>query len=179
MRSVLATLALISAAAPAVAAELWPQPDSGWQFSLVVPAGPGRERYGQVDADPAPPGGWTITVTCGLQDSRTGRALSRVVGMGTSNRGLAPGFGGSGRGLAVAEARSSSRKACATPRASTCPANSPPWSAPVEARATCQLGTEQSQGTSLGNEACSSACATTATMLQPWALIATVATVAT
>ncbi|MGU3541377.1 hypothetical protein [Methylobacterium sp. A52T] len=94
MRSVLATLALISAAAPAVAAELWPQPDSGWQFSLVVPAGPGRERYGQVDADPAPPGGWTITVTCGLQDSRTGRALSRVVGRGTSNRGLAPGFGG-------------------------------------------------------------------------------------
>jgi hypothetical protein len=91
---VLATLALISAAAPATAVELWPQPDSGWRFALVVPAGPGRERYGYVDADPAPPGGWRVTVTCGLQDARTGQVLSRVVGKGTSNRGASPGVGG-------------------------------------------------------------------------------------
>ncbi|KZB99778.1 hypothetical protein [Methylobacterium radiotolerans] len=94
MRSALATLALISAAAPAGAVELWPQPDTGWRFALAVPAGPGRERFGYVDADPAPPGGWTVTVTCGLQDARTGRVLSRIVGKGTSNRGPSPGFGG-------------------------------------------------------------------------------------
>lgn len=90
----LVTLALISAAAPAGAVELWPQPEGGWHYSLVVPAGPGRERYGYVDADPAPPGGWRVTVTCGLQDARTGRVLSRIVGKGTSNRGPSPGFGG-------------------------------------------------------------------------------------
>jgi hypothetical protein len=93
MRSVLA-LVLISAAAPAGAVELWPQPDSGWHYSLVVPAGPKQERYGYVDAEPAPPGGWTVTVTCGLQDARTGKVLSRVVGKGTSNRGATPSFGG-------------------------------------------------------------------------------------
>ena len=94
MRSLVALLALISAANPAGSAELWPQPDSGWRFALTVPAGPGRERFGYVDADPAPPGGWAVTVTCGLQDARTGKVLSRVVGKGTSNRGAAPGFGG-------------------------------------------------------------------------------------
>ncbi|SFI80538.1 hypothetical protein SAMN02799642_02831 [Methylobacterium brachiatum] len=94
MRSLVALLALISVATPAGSAELWPQPESGWRFALVVPAGPERERFGYVDADPAPPGGWTVTVTCGLQDARTGRVLSRVVGRGTSNRGPSPGFGG-------------------------------------------------------------------------------------
>jgi hypothetical protein len=104
MRRVLAALALISAAIPAAAVELWPQPDSGWRFALVVPAGPGRERYGYVDADPAPPGGWTVTVTCGIQDSRTGRVLSRSVGRGTSNRGASPGFGGQWSWLSGASA---------------------------------------------------------------------------
>ncbi|MEE7463622.1 hypothetical protein MFUR16E_21510 [Methylobacterium fujisawaense] len=93
MRTLVA-FALIIPAAPAAAVELWPQPDSGWRYALVVPAGPGRERYGYVDADPAPPGGWRVTVTCGLQDARTGKVLSRVVGLGTSNRGPSPGFGG-------------------------------------------------------------------------------------
>lgn len=110
MRSVLA-LVLLVASVPAGAGELWPQPDSGWRFALTVPAGPGRERFGYVDADPAPPGGWAVTVTCGLQDSRTGRVLSRIVGKGTSNRGPSPGFGGSGRGRAVAAVASSSRRA--------------------------------------------------------------------
>ncbi|AWV14891.1 hypothetical protein A3862_04705 [Methylobacterium sp. XJLW] len=90
----LAAIALLVASVPAGAGELWPQPDSGWRFALTVPAGPGRERYGYVDADPAPPGGWRVTVTCGLQDALTGRVLSRVVGRGTSNRGPSPGFGG-------------------------------------------------------------------------------------
>lgn len=94
MRSVLVALVLISAALPATAAELWPLPDTGWRFALTVPAGPGRERFGYVDAEPAPPGGWAVTVTCGLQDARTGRVLSRIVGRGTSNRGASPGFGG-------------------------------------------------------------------------------------
>ncbi|AYO86047.1 hypothetical protein [Methylobacterium brachiatum] len=94
MRSVLVALALFVTAAPAGAGELWPQHDSGWRYALVVPAGPGRERFGYVDAEPARLSGWTVTVTCGLQDSRTGRVLYRLVGRGTSNRGASPGFGG-------------------------------------------------------------------------------------
>ncbi|MEE7490653.1 hypothetical protein SAMN02799622_01831 [Methylobacterium sp. UNC378MF] len=94
MRFLAAIAVLISAAVPAAAVELWPQPDTGWRFALTVPAGPGRERFGYVDADPAPPAGWSVTVTCGLQDARTGQILSKVVGRGTSNRGAALGFGG-------------------------------------------------------------------------------------
>jgi len=94
MRTLAALVVLIGTDIPATAVELWPQPEGGWRFAMTVPAGPGRERYGYVDADPAPPGGWRVTVTCGLQDARTGRVLSRVVGRGTSNRGASPGFGG-------------------------------------------------------------------------------------
>ncbi len=94
MRNALVALVLIGTSIPVAAAELWPTPDTGWRYALTVPEGSGRQRYGYVDAEPAPPGGWTVTITCGVEDTRTGRVLSRVVGRGTSNRGRAPGFGG-------------------------------------------------------------------------------------
>ncbi|MCG5249519.1 hypothetical protein [Methylorubrum extorquens] len=94
MRSLVALIVLIGMVAPAAAGELWPTPDTGWRYALTVPVGPGRQRYGYVDAEPAPTGGWTVTVTCGVESTRDGRVLSRVVGRGTSNRGRAHGFGG-------------------------------------------------------------------------------------
>lgn len=92
MRSLVVILALISAS-PA-SAELWPTAATGWRYAMTVPSGPGRQRYGYVDADPRPPGGWLVTVTCGEESTRDGRVLSRVVGHGTSTRGPSPGFGG-------------------------------------------------------------------------------------
>ncbi|MFF9551283.1 hypothetical protein [Methylobacterium fujisawaense] len=93
MRSLVATLVLISAATPA-AAELWPTASTGWRFALTVPSRPGRQRYGYVDAEAHPPGGWIVTVTCGEESTKDGRVLSRYVGKGTGTRGAAPGFGG-------------------------------------------------------------------------------------
>lgn len=92
MRSLVVALALISAA-PAQA-EIWPKASTGWRYALTVPSGPGRQRYGYVDADPRPPGGWLVTVTCGEESTSDGTVLSRVVGHGTSTRGASPGFGG-------------------------------------------------------------------------------------
>ena len=93
MRSLVVALALISAA-PAGAGELWPQPDGGWRFALTVPEVAGRQRFGYVDAEPAPPGGWMVIVTCRVESTRDGRVLSRVVGKGEATRGRSPGFGG-------------------------------------------------------------------------------------
>lgn len=92
MRIALVALALIIAT-PA-AAELWPTASTGWRYAMTVPSGPGRQRYGYVDADPRPPGGWMVTVTCGEERTTDGRVLSRVVGHGTSTRGASPGLGG-------------------------------------------------------------------------------------
>jgi hypothetical protein len=92
MRTLVLILALISAT-PA-AAELWPTGSTGWRYALTVPSGPGRQRYGYVDAAPRPPGGWLVTITCGEESTKDGWVLSRVVGHGLSTRGASPGFGG-------------------------------------------------------------------------------------
>lgn len=86
----------LAVAFPSVAAagDLWPTFDSGWQYVLKEPAGPGRERYGIVDAEPRHSARWAVRVECGVRDTRTGRVLQRVVGTGESTRGRAPGFGG-------------------------------------------------------------------------------------
>lgn len=94
MRTLVATLVLISAAAPAGAGELWPQPDGGFRFAMKEPIGVQRERFGYVDAVPGRRGWWKVTVTCGYQDSRTGRVVHQVIGKGEATRGRAPGFGG-------------------------------------------------------------------------------------
>ena len=91
--------ALILAAAAivpsvALATDLWPTFDTGWQYALTEPAGPGQERYGVVDAEPGPRAGWTVRVECGIRDTRTGRVIRRVVGTGEGTRGAVPGFGG-------------------------------------------------------------------------------------
>lgn len=94
MRSVLVAPALISAAVPAGAAELWPTTEGGFRYAMTKPAGPGRERFGYVDAVPGRRGWWSVTVTCGEQDARTGRVIRQVVGKGEGTRGRAAGFGG-------------------------------------------------------------------------------------
>lgn len=75
-------LALLIAAAPAGAGELWPQPGGGFRFAMTEAIGPARERFGYVDAVPGRRGWWSITVTCGIQHSRTGRVVRQVVGKG-------------------------------------------------------------------------------------------------
>ncbi len=89
---ILAVAALIPA--PALSAELWPTFDSGWRWALTEPAPGGLRRFGYVDAEPAGPSTWKVRVQCGLEDPRTGRIISRVVGTGTSTRARMPGFGG-------------------------------------------------------------------------------------
>lgn len=91
--------ALILAAAAivpsvALATDLWPTFDTGWQYALTEPARPGQERYGVVDAEPGPRAGWTVRVECGIRDTRTSRVIRRVVATGESTRGASPGFGG-------------------------------------------------------------------------------------
>jgi hypothetical protein len=76
------------------AGELWPTFDSGWRWAVTEPAPGGMRRFGYVDAEPAGPATWKVRVQCGIKDPRTGRVLRRVVGTGTSTRGVAPGFGG-------------------------------------------------------------------------------------
>lgn len=93
MRSLVALILALLVASPAYA-KLWPTGSTGWRYALTVPSGPGRQRYGYVDAAPRPPGGWLVTITCGEESTRDGRVLSRVVGHGLSTRGASPGFGG-------------------------------------------------------------------------------------
>lgn len=78
----------------ALSAELWPDFTTGWRYALTEPTGPGQERFGYVDAEPAGQAQWRVRVECGVQSTRDGRVLRRVVGIGTSTRGAAPGFGG-------------------------------------------------------------------------------------
>ncbi|CAO4164994.1 MULTISPECIES: hypothetical protein [Methylobacteriaceae] len=86
----------VAALAPSVALsdELWPTFNSGWQWALTEDMPGGLRRYGIVDAEPAGPATWKIRVQCGVEDPRTGRVVSRVVGTGLSTRARMPGFGG-------------------------------------------------------------------------------------
>ena len=93
MRTLILAAALAVPSA-ALADDLWPTPETGWQYVLREPAGPGLERYGVVDAEPGRPGWWKVRVECGTRSTRTGRVISRVVGRGESTRGRAAGFGG-------------------------------------------------------------------------------------
>lgn len=93
MRCVILVLAAL-APSTAVAAELWPTFDTGWQWALTEDLPGGLRRYGIVDAEPAGPSTWKVRVQCGVEDPRTGRVVSRVVGTGTSTRARMPGFGG-------------------------------------------------------------------------------------
>ena len=93
MRSLILAAALAVPTA-AVADEFWPDYTSGWQYALSEPAGPGRERYGVVDAEPTGRAKWRVRVECGVRSTRDGRTLNRSVGTGASGRGAAPGFGG-------------------------------------------------------------------------------------
>ncbi|GJD79528.1 hypothetical protein [Methylobacterium gregans] len=93
MRCVILVLAAL-APSTALAAELWPTFDGSWQWALTEPVPGGLRRFGYVDAEPAGPATWKIRVTCGVEDPRTGRVVSRVVGTGTSTRARLPGFGG-------------------------------------------------------------------------------------
>ncbi len=92
-RFLIALLAL-AAAIPAQAAEA-PFPSRGdiWRYGVQAPGGRGVTRYATVEATPAG-ASWTVTVTCGTHDARTGRILTRHVGQGTSERGRDPGLGG-------------------------------------------------------------------------------------
>lgn len=93
-RFLLALLAL-AAAIPAQAAEDPPFPQRGdiWRYGVQAPGGRGVTRYATVEATPAGVD-WTVTVTCGTHEARTGRILTRHVGQGTSGRGRGPGLGG-------------------------------------------------------------------------------------
>ena len=74
--------AVFAMVAPAAAA---PFPDEGDAFLMSVrqPAGPGREAFGRWEGTPRPRGGgWTLTVTCGLVDTRTGRETIMYRGRG-------------------------------------------------------------------------------------------------
>jgi hypothetical protein len=93
MRALILALA-VGIPSAALADDLWPTPDTGWQYVLREPAGPGQERYGIVDAEPGRSTRWTVRVECGIRDTRTGRVIRRVVGTGESARGASPGFGG-------------------------------------------------------------------------------------
>lgn len=94
MRVTFVALALISADASASAGELWPTTNGGFRYALTEPVGPGRERFGYVDAEPGRRGWWKVTVTCGIRDSRSGRVIRQVVGKGEGTRGRAAGLGG-------------------------------------------------------------------------------------
>jgi hypothetical protein len=93
-RILLAILAIV-AAAPARAAEDAPFPSRGdiWHYGVQSPGGRGVTRYATVEATPAGVD-WTVVVTCGTHETRTGKILSRHVGKGTSGRGRGPGLGG-------------------------------------------------------------------------------------
>lgn len=93
MRAIILAAAL-AVPAVAVAEEFWPTYDTGWQYALSEPAGPGRERYGVVNAEPTRRAEWRVRVECGVRSTRDGKTLSRSVGSGTSGRGAWPGFGG-------------------------------------------------------------------------------------
>ena len=92
---ILLVLLALAAAIPARAAEDAPFPQRGdiWHYGVQAPGGRGVTRYATVEATPAG-ASWTVTVTCGTHDARTGRILSRHVGKGTSERGRGPGLGG-------------------------------------------------------------------------------------
>ncbi|BAQ45917.1 MULTISPECIES: hypothetical protein [Methylobacterium] len=71
----------------------FPQRGDIWHYGVQAPGGRGVTRYATVEATPAG-SSWTVTVTCGTHETRTGRILSRHVGKGTSERGRGPGLGG-------------------------------------------------------------------------------------
>lgn len=93
MRTLILAAAL-AAPTTAIADEFWPDYSTGWQYALSEPAGPGRERYGVVDAEPTGRAEWRVRVECGVRSTRDGKTLSRAVGTGSSGRGAWPGFGG-------------------------------------------------------------------------------------
>ncbi len=71
----------------------FPQRGDIWHYGVQVPGGRGVTRYATVEAMPAGVD-WTVTVTCGTHETRTGRILSRHDGKGMSERGRGPGLGG-------------------------------------------------------------------------------------
>ena len=73
MRALILAIALAVPSASLANDDLWPTFDTGWQYALTEPAGPGQERYGVVDAEPGPRATWTVRVECGIRDTRTGR----------------------------------------------------------------------------------------------------------
>lgn len=83
MRSSSLVFAVFAFATAAVAA---PFPDEGDAFLMSVrqPAGPGREAFGRWEGTPrpAPRTGWTLHVTCGVVDMRTGRETVTYRGRG-------------------------------------------------------------------------------------------------
>ncbi|GAB6842992.1 hypothetical protein HNR00_003087 [Methylorubrum rhodinum] len=98
-------LALVLAAAPAAAQNANPAPylpDDGpgsafprtgdrWLYAVRAPAGRGQERLTRVDAVPdGRPGSWSVTVTCSVVSTRTGRETQVIVGKGTMGRGRMP-----------------------------------------------------------------------------------------
>ncbi len=93
MRTLILALAALAPSA-ALADELWPTFDSGWRWAVTEPAPGGLQRFGYVDATPAGQSKWRVRVECGLQDPRTGRVVSRVVGKGEATCARLPGFGG-------------------------------------------------------------------------------------
>jgi hypothetical protein len=93
MRTAILAIAVL-APSVALSAELWPDFSTGWRYALTEPAGPGRQRFGYVDAETAGQAQWRVRVECGVHSTRDGRVLRRVVGTGTSTRGASPGFGG-------------------------------------------------------------------------------------
>ncbi|MEH3146433.1 MAG: hypothetical protein PGN34_14035 [Methylobacterium frigidaeris] len=93
-RSLAAAILSLVAAIPARGAEA-PFPSRGdiWHYGVQAPGGRGVTRYATVEATPAGVD-WTVKVTCGTHDAKTGKILSRHVGQGTSERGRGPGLGG-------------------------------------------------------------------------------------
>ncbi|WP_060850493.1 hypothetical protein [Methylobacterium aquaticum] len=64
-----------------------------WHYGVQASGGRGVTRYATIEATPAGVD-WTVKVTCGTHEARTGKVLSRHVGQGTSERGRGTGLGG-------------------------------------------------------------------------------------
>lgn len=62
----------------------FPGEGDGFLMSVRQPAGPGREAFGRWEGTPrpAPRTGWSLTVTCGVVDTRTGRETVLYRGRG-------------------------------------------------------------------------------------------------
>ncbi len=141
--------ALILAAAAivpsvALATDLWPTFDTGWQYALTEPARPGRSATASstrsLDRGPGGPSGSSAGSATRAPAASSGGSS----GLAKAHAGRPRGSVGGGPYPTVAVATSSSRRACGTPKPSTCTARWWAWtSAPGVAWAHYRPGTDR------------------------------------